>query len=381
MPIPEIRVTPVRTKRDWKTFSIFPWKVYVGDPNWVPPLIADVIKMFDPAKHPFHEHAEVECFLAWRGGASGGAGQPVGRIAAFVNRAHNDFHEDKTGFFGFFESLPDPAVPRALLQTAADWLKERGMNRMRGPANFSSNEEWGLLVDGFDRPPVVMMTYNPPAYARYLEDFGLVKTKDLVAYYTEDQTIPPRMQRAADRIQREKSFRVRALDMKHFPQEVERVRQVYNSSLEKNWGFVPMTEGEIAHMAKELKPVVDPQLVLFAEAGDRPVGFTLALPDVNQALKKANGRLFPFGLIRILIESKKIHTLRVLALGVVPDWRRRGVETLMILELYKNGIARGYGAGEFSWVLEDNRLIRRALEATGARVYKTYRLFDYDLTP
>jgi GNAT superfamily N-acetyltransferase len=380
MPIPEIEVIPVRSKGDRKTFATFPWKVYQGDPHWVPPLIVDVMKMLDPAKHPFHRHAEVECFLARRGGSGREAGQVVGRIAAFVNHAHNEFHRERTGFFGFFETLPDPGVPPFLLRAAADWLRARGMERMRGPANFSSNEEWGLLLDGFDRSPMVMMTYNPPAYAGYLEDFGCRKTKDLVAYFHTGTVPPARLVRIGRRLGRENRIRIRPMDMKRFPEEVNRVREVYNQAWQRNWGFVPMTEAEIEHMAKELKPVVDPSLVLFAEVGDRPIGFTMALPDANQALQKANGRLFPFGLLRILLESKKIHLLRVLTMGVVEEYRRRGADTLMILALYENAMRRGYVGGEFSWVLEDNWRVRRSLDATGAKVYKTYRLYDYALT-
>ncbi len=382
-PLPDIQVEPARSRADLSAFVEFPWSVYRGDPHWVPPLRADVKKMLDPAHHPFHQHAQVQCFLARRGARSGGrpAGQVVGRIAAIVNRAHNEFHGEKTGFFGFFETLPDPTVPPFLFQAAAGWLKEQGMERMRGPASFSSNEEWSLLVDGFDRSPMVMMTYNPPAYASYLEDFGFRKAKDLVAYYLDNQTIPERLLRAADRLERESGVVIRTLNMKRFAEEVGRVREVYNSAWERNWGFVPMTEAEIEHMAKELKPAVDPDIFLFAEKDGRPVGFAMALPDLNRALQKANGRLFPFGLIKILIEAKKIHELRVLALGLVPEYRRKGIDALMYLRLFQNGVRRGYTAGEFSWILEDNQAMRRPMENLGARVYKTYRVYDYPLAP
>jgi GNAT superfamily N-acetyltransferase len=379
MPIPEIHVQPIQSRSERKEFVLFPWKVYRGDPNWVPPLISDVMKMLDPHHHPFHEHAEVQCFLARRGGGGPGAGQVLGRIAAIVNRAHNEFQGERTGFFGFFDVLPDPRIPPFLLRAAADWLKERGMERMRGPANFSSNEEWGLLVDGFDRPPMVMMTYNPPAYAGYLEDFGLVKAKDLVAYYMEGDAPPERLTRLADRIEKSVNVRVRSLDKSRFREEVEKVREVYNSAWEKNWGFVPMTPAEIDHMAKELKPVFDPELILFAEVDGKPIGFAMALPDLNQALKKANGHLYPFGLVKMLLAARKIHALRVLTLGLVKEYRRKGIDTLMYLRLFQNGLKRGHRAGEFSWILEDNLPMRQALDNMGARVYKTYRLYDYPL--
>lgn len=382
MPIPDVRVAPVTTKAELKAFVTFPWTVYRDDPNWVPPLIGDTMKLFDPAKHPFHEHAEVRCFLARRGPSSGHeAGRVVGRIAAIINRLHNEFHREKTGFFGFFDSVPDPGIPPVLFRIAADWLRERGMDRMRGPASFSSNEEWGLLVDGFDRSPMVMMTYNPPAYARYLEDFGFLKAKDLLAYYmSSDTRMPDRLQRAAEKAEGP-PVTIRPIDMKHFMEEVGRIRDVYNSAWEKNWGFVPMTPAEIDHLARELKPVVDPDFLVFAECEGKTVGFSLVLPDANRALKAANGRLFPFGLLRMLIEAKRIREVRVLTLGVIPQYRRRRIDMMLYLYILQTAVRKGIIGGELSWILEDNLLIRRALERLGARVYKTYRLYDYQLRP
>jgi GNAT superfamily N-acetyltransferase len=382
MPIPDVRLVPVTTRAELKEFVTFPWRVYRDDPNWVPPLIGDTMKMFDAAKHPFHEHAEVQCFLARRGPSSGReSGQVVGRIAAIVNRLHNEFHGEKTGFFGFFDTVPDAGIPPVLFRAAADWLGERGMDRMRGPASFSSNEEWGLLVDGFDRPPMVMMTYNPPAYARYLEDFGFLKAKDLVAYYmSSDTPIPERLVRALATTEGP-PVTVRTLDMKHYLDDVGKVRDVYNAAWEKNWGFVPMTPAEIDHLAAELKPVVDPDFVAFAECEGKTVGFSLVLPDANRALKAANGRLFPFGLVRMLIEQRRIREVRVLILGVVPEYRRRRIDMMLYNHIWRTALRKGIVGGEFSWILEDNLLIRRALERLGARVYKIYRLYDYPLTP
>lgn len=381
MPLPDLVVEPVRGKRDLKTFVTFPWKVYARDPNWVPPLIGPMMKMLDRDHHPFHQHAEVEYFLARRRGDRNGAraGEAVGRIAAIVNHAHNEFHEEKTGFFGFFESLPDPEVPSLLLESAAGWLRKRGMTVMRGPANFSSNEDWGLLVDGFDRPPMVMMPYNPRAYSEFFERYGLRRVKDLVAYYMTEDMLPERLPKMRERLERSSQVQVRSLDKKHFDAEVERIRDLYNAAWEKNWGFVPMTHAEIDHMASELKTVVDPDLVVFAEREGKAIGFALALPDVNQAVKKANGRLFPFGLLKILLESRRIRAIRVLTLGVLKEYRGKGADILMYMSLYQNGTRKGYRAGEFSWILEDNAPMRRALDAIGAEVYKTYRLYDLPL--
>ncbi len=387
MPLPDVAIEVARDRRAMREFILLPWKIYKHDPLWVAPLIMDMEKMLDRTKHPFHQHAEVEYFVARRvvhssgpSHAGGGkAGDVIGRIAAIINHAHNEFHGEKTGFVGFFESIEESAVSQALFHAAADWLAERGMERMRGPANFSSNEEWGLLVDGFDSSPMVMMTYNPPHYARRFEEFGFEKAKDVVAYFLDNNSPPERLLRGARRIAGDGRITIRPLNMKRFDQEVELVRDIYNRAWEKNWGFVPMTEAEIKHMAKELKPVVDPRIVLFAEFEGKTIGFALALPNAYQALKKAKGRLFPFGLIKILIEAKKIRYVRVLTLGVVKEHRGLGADALLYLGIYEGARERGYLGGEFSWILEDNAPMRRALEHLGARVYKTYRLYDYSL--
>ena len=382
MPFPDIQISVVREERDLDAFIRFPWTLYRNDPHWVPPLISDVKKLLDRKHHPFHQHAEVEYFLARRRGARGGhEGEVVGRIAAIVNHAHNEFHEEKTGFFGFFETIDDESVAALLLQAAADWLSAREMERMRGPASFSSNEEFGLLVDGFDSGPMVMMTYNPEYYIRLLERHGLTPAKDLVAYYMTDETIPERLLKLLQRVEDRAQITVRPLDKKRFDQEVELIRDIYNSAWERNWGFVPMTNAEIDHMAKELKPVVDPDLVAFAEKDGKTIGFALALPDLNQALRRANGKLWPFGLVKMLLEMKvrKIRRIRVLTLGVLAEYRKLGADVLLYSHLYRRGTAKGYRAGEFSWILEDNMPMRRALEQIGASVYKTYRIYEQPL--
>jgi len=380
MPLPDVQIAPVRGKRDLDAFIRLPWTVYRSDPYWVPPLISDVKKMLDRNHHPFHEHGEVEYFLARRRGARGGeGGEVLGRIVAIVNHTHNQFHEEKTGFFGFFEVIDDETVVALLLQAAADWLSDRGMDRMRGPASFSSNEEFGLLVDGFDSSPMVMMPYNPARYVQHLERHGLRGVKDLVAYYMTDDTIPDRLLKMLARMEQRNQVTVRPLNKKRFDQEVELIREIYNSAWEKNWGFVPMSDAEFDHMAKELEPVVDPDLVAFAEKEGKTIGFALALPDLNQALKKANGRRWPFGLPKMLLEMKKIHRIRVLTLGVLAEYRRLGADVLLYSHLYRRGTSKGYSAGEFSWILEDNEPMRRALEQIGARVYKTYRMYEQPL--
>jgi GNAT superfamily N-acetyltransferase len=362
-----------RDKRALHRFVTFPWKVYAGDPNWVPPLIGDEKKKI--AHHPFLQHAEVEYFTARRGDAL------VGRIAAIENRLHNEVHGERVAFFGFFEALDDREAAGALLARVEAWAAGRGLAAVRGPASFSSNEEWALLVDGFDSPPVVMMTYNPRRYVDLLEGLGYRKAKDVVAYYLDNPEPPERTVRLAEALAQRRGVTVRPLDMKQYDREVDRIRTVYNRAWERNWGFVPMTEAEITHLAKEMKPAVKPDLLLIAEKGDEPVGFAVALPDVNLALRHANGRLFPLGLIKILWHARKIDMLRVPMLGLVPEFRGSGIDQLLYLRLFQGGRKRGIVKGEFSWILEDNLPMRQALDKMGARVYKTYRIYEKGVTP
>lgn len=341
---------------------------------WVPPLLLAQKTLLDRHKHPFHQHADVAYFLAEK------EGEAVGRIAAIVNHRHNEFHGEKTGFFGFFESDDDPQLARALLDVAADWLLERGMERMRGPANFSSNEEWGLLVEGFDTPPMVMMAHNPPYYERLIEAAGLEKAKDLLAYWLDDPTPPERVVKGFERITRRSGLTIRSLELRRFREEVDTIKEIYNDAWQQRWGFVPMTDAEFEHMAKEMKPVVDPHLCLIAEVNGEAVGFSLALPDINRALKHLpNGRLFPFGLFRLLWEKRKLRGVRVLTLGFKQGYQHLGLGMALYLRSWQIGAARGYQYAEASWILEDNWDMRRPLENMGARVYKRYRLYEREL--
>jgi GNAT superfamily N-acetyltransferase len=344
--------------------------LYRDDPNWVPPLRRDVRELIDPAKHPFHQHATVELFLARKGN------DVVGRIAAIRNELQLEVHRDLTGFFGLFESIRDESVAHALLDSARQWLVSRGLDNMRGPASFSLNEEAGLLVEGFDGPPVVMMTYNPAWYAEQLESYGLAKSKDLLAYWRPEATPSKRLLKVADKLRARYNVTLRTLDKKHFWDDVALVRRVYNEAWQDNWGHIPMTSAELDYMAKQLKPVVEPSLVVFAEVNGELAGFGLALPDLNVALKQMNGSLFPFGWAKALWYSRKIRTARVITLGVLEKFRRSGVSELIELELMVNAVRKGIVNAEFSWVLEDNMMMRTALERMGASVYRVYRMYD-----
>lgn len=276
--------------------------------------------------------------------------------------------------------MRDKRISSALFDAAAAWLASRGLQTMRGPASFSLNEEAGLLIEGFDGPPVVMMTYNPSWYEELLEDYGFRKSKDLLAYYLPNAVPSERMLRLADKLRERYRVTIRTLDKRRFWDEVALVRKVYNEAWQDNWGHIPMTEAELTYMAKQLKPVVDPGLVVFAEIDGDLAGFALALPDLNVALRRMNGRLLPFGWAKALWYSRKITTARVVILGVLEKYRRSGVAELMELELLRNGPARGIVNAEFSWILEDNAMMRLPLEKLGAKVYRTYRMYDASLT-
>ncbi len=373
-------VRPVTTAADLNKFVAFPYRLYRGDSYWVPPLRMDVRTLLSKTKNPFFQHAEAEYFLAEQqeaaGDGGGRRGTVVGRIAAIHNRAHNEFHADSAGFFGFFESVDDQAVANPLFDAAAGWLKPRGLTLMRGPASFSTNDECGLLVEGFDTPPTLLNPHNPAYYVRLVERAGFVKAKDLYQYESTNPAMPERLIQAGRLIMERKKITLRQLDMKRFDEEVERIKRVYNAAWEKNWGFVPMTEAEIDHLAKQLKPVVVPELVVFAERQGEVIGFAAALPDLNVALKRnPSGRLFP-GILKILWAARKISRIRILLLGLLKQYRMTGADALMYHWIWEKGRALGYRWGEAGWILEDNAAMINASERLGFQHYKTLRLYD-----
>ena len=369
-----LRVTPVESRADLRRFIDLPWSIYRGDPDWVPPLKRDVRAAFDPGKHPFHEHSEVQPYLALRDG------RPVGRICAIRNRNHERTHDEAVGFFGWFECVNDPEVSGALLDTVRAWLRERDLQAMRGPTSFSTNETCGLLIGGDPGPPVVMMAYNPPYYAELMDAAGLAKVKDLYAWHMLNGEWPSHLFRAEKIVTRRYGMRLRTLQMSNFDAELGLIQEVYNAAWEKNWGFVPMTAREIEHMAAELKPILNPELALFAETPEgETAGFALALPDFNQVLRRMNGRLFPFGLLRALVHRRKISSMRVIILGLPEKWRGKGVDVLLYLGLFRNGTAAGMTSCEQSWILEDNQKMNQAIERLGGRMYRSYRLYQSTL--
>lgn len=373
-----VKIRRVENDQDKMRFIKLPWEIYRDDPNWVPPLIFDVRNNLNPQKNPFFKHSEIEFYLAEKDG------KLVGRIAAIKNDNHNNFYKDKAGFFGFFETIDDEEVSDLLLDAACDWCKNKGFDTIIGPVNPSTNDECGLLIDGFDSPPVFLMTYNPKHYAKKIEDFGFEKAKDLYAYDIEsqvinDEKVMAKLERMADLMAKRSGVTLRKVNMKDLISEVRKIEDVYNSAWEDNWGFVPLTTDEFDYMAASLKAVVNPDLVMFAEIDGKPVGFSLSLPDFNQVLKKMNGRLLPFGIFKLLTGKKKINNLRVIIMGVKPEYQKKGIDSLFYLETIKAGNRGGYRGAEISWVLEDNMPMRMTAEKLGAKIYKTYRIYQKNL--
>ena len=366
-----LQIKKVQKKRELSAFIRLPWAIYAGNPFWVPPLIADMKQKLDRRRHPFFEHGEADCFLAVRDGAI------VGRVAAIVDRAHNEHHHDRTGFFGLFECRDDLEAARALLDTAASWVRDRGMDVMRGPMNLSMNDECAFLLEGFDSPPVVMMPYNPPYYIDLMDKCGMSKAKDLFAFRMDrGHGTSQKVQAAIARITDPDRFRFRSFDKSRLYEEAMAIAGIYNSGWRNNWGFVPWTDAEIKHMARNLVRFADPDVVLFVEQEGRPVGFAFGLPNLNEALAKVNGRLFPFGFLKLLAARKKIKGARAVVFGVLPEVMRTGLAYLLYDRFEKALLAKGFEWGELSWQLEDNEAINRFAASIGAGIYKKYRIYE-----
>ena len=374
-----MQVKPVRGRADRARFIDLPWKIYRDDPNWVPPLKASVRELLDVKRHPFYDgghEAELELFLAWEGR------DVVGRVAAILNHTHNRVHDENVAFFGFFETIDRPDVARALLSAVEGWAAGHGATAVRGPVNPSTNYECGLLVEGFDRPPVLMMTYNPGSYPRLIEGAGFRKVKDLHAFISPVHGASlERLQRLAERTRRRNpKLTTRGVDLKDFAREVRQVQEIYNSAWEKNWGFVPMSDAEIEWLAKELKPLVQTDLLRFALDDGEPVAFLLTIPDWNPVLADLDGSPWrhPVRTLRHVLKSKPetMEGLRVITLGVKAEHRKRGIEGILFGEGLEKSIEIGYSWCEYSWILEDNEVTKRAVRLMDGELYKVYRIFE-----
>ncbi len=370
-----ITVKPVTNKKQFNQFIKFPWKIYKNDPNWVPPLLMEKKEILNKEKNPFFKEADMEMFLAEKDG------ELVGRIAAIKNDTHNRIHEENIGFFGFFESINDQEVANQLLSTAEKWLKNKGLTAMRGPANPSSNDEYALLIEGFDDPPRLMMTYNPKYYMDLLDNYGLKKIKDLLAYRIDNSKMlsSEKLVRVAEYAKKRAGLKIRSVDMKNFKKELELVKYVYNKAWAPNWGFVPMTEDEIDALAKNLKPLIQPEIVIFGEIDGKVVGFALGMLDYNEIFINMNGRLLPFGFIKLFTQKKKISWARIITLGLIPEYQKKGLDAVFYYEIAKRAEKIGILKGEASWILEDNEMMTRGAKAMNGEVYKKYRVYQKDI--
>ena len=371
-----IEVRPVATNAERRSFVDLPYRLYSDSTYWVPPLRRDTIHTLSPRKNPFFDHGEIQLFLA-----RDLSGRIVGRIAAIVNGMHLKKHAEGAGFFGFFECEEDSEIARRLLDAVKAWLTERNLRSVRGPVNPSMNDMAGLLVNGFDREPSILMPYNPPYYQEYLEAFGFERVMTMWAYYMHKKYVQiDRLRRGSELLRRRyPQLHVRRLDMKRFNEEAAVILDIYNDAWSENWGHVPMTEREFAHLAKDMKQIVDPNLVYFVEDAGEPVAFSISLPNLNLALKHIkNGRLFPTGLPRLLGYARfgGIYECRTLLMGVRRRYQGRGLDAMLNLETIEKGPRSGYDAAELSWILDVNTPLLNALKAYGAVADKEYAMFE-----
>ena len=370
-----ILVQPVANKSQQKAFIKFPWKLYKGDPNWIPPLIMNIKELLNYKKHAFYDRAEIQTFLATRNG------EIVGRIAAIIDHAHNDYHKEERGMFGFYESVDDQAVSDALFDAAKSWFAERKIFLMRGPANPSQNYEWGLLVEGFHSPPTFMMTYNKKYYAKLIEGYGFFKSQDMCAFTgttSQLDELDPKLAFIAEEAKRRFKVDVRPISKKNFAQDVKSFLDIYNSALPGQWGFTPMSPSELEATAAGLKMLIVPEMTTMAEIDGRPVATVFGLLDYNPTIKKIDGKLFPFGFLRILFGRKKIKKVRLISTNVIPEYQRWGLGLVLMTRLVPSIRQWGIEEAEFSWVLESNKLSRGTLERGGTKRDKTYRIYDYE---
>jgi GNAT superfamily N-acetyltransferase len=367
-----MHITTVETRSELKTFLELPYRIYKDDPVWVAPLRDEVRGQFDPRRNPFLEHCEYALFLLWVDG------QPVGRIAAFIDRLAVEAWGEPVGLFGYYECPPDPAAARLLLETACTWLSQRGMKAMRGPWSFVS-QEWGAVVEGFEPSPVVMAPYNPAWYNDQFAAFGLEKVKDLLVYVIdarEGYQIPSRILNLTDRVAERYGVRVRPVDMKNLDREVEMLIELSNQSLIRNWGYSPVTDAEVRAMVHDLKPILHPKAVLFAEDHHgQAIGFAIAIPDVNQILKGLNGSLFPLGWARLLWQLPRLSQYRMFALGVIPAYHGKAIDSLLYRALYESCFSPKLRM-EINYVLEDNGPMNNAILKLGARPLRRYRIYE-----
>jgi GNAT superfamily N-acetyltransferase len=374
VPAENLEIRPVRSRGELKRFIRLPWRIYRNEPHWVPPLVYERKRFLDRQKNPFFGHGEAEYFLAWRDG------EVVGRITAQMDRDFNDFHKNEWGMFGFFESDDDPAVARALLDSADGWLRERGRDRMVGPMDFTLNDESGIVIEGFDLPPLVKQPYHPPYYQGLVEGAGLDKAMDLYMWNLEVEDrdkVLPIIWELDEKLEPEHGIKLRHLRKKDLQAELDRFLEIYNIAWSENWGFVPIRREEMEHTAKEMKPILDEDWMMACDTADgQTVGIALTIPDINQVFKRMNGRLLPLGWLKFLLYRRRIDRLRVGFLGVRPEYQHTGVAAAMWAEHFRMAAVKPQSGGEMGWILETNTAMNRAMEAMGGRIVKRYRVYE-----
>jgi GNAT superfamily N-acetyltransferase len=376
-----IQIQKVISKHDLRTFVKFPWCIYKGDPNWVPPLISERLDYLNPEKNPFYRQAEVALFLARRDR------ETVGTIAPFINESANEYSNEKVGGFGFFEVIEDYVVAERLLETACDWVKARGMAILRGPTNFSNNEAPGVLIEGADCPPVMLAAHTPTYYKTFLERYGMEKFIDNYAWRafrsqigTELENLPPELFRVADAARRRSSVTIRKARLENWEEEMTKAHYLFNITLTHLSDYVPISEEQFRRMADQLRPFLDPDLVLFAETDGRPIGFCVAIPDINRVLVHLNGRLFPLGWLKLLWYKRRIDVVSFKLMGVLEEYRRRGIDALLYLETIKAVFAKGYEWLDGSLTSEENLAVNYLAERLGAEQYKHYRIYQMQVS-
>jgi GNAT superfamily N-acetyltransferase len=370
-----LEVRPVSSRADLMRFIRLPWRIHRSHERWIPPLVWERKQFLDKKKNPYFEHAEADYFIAWRGK------DPVGRITAMVDRQFNDYHDWKWGTFGFFECLDDPEAAKALVETADRWVRERGCDRLVGPMDFTMNDEVGILIEGFDLRPMLKQPWHPPYYQGLMEDgAGLTKAQDLLMWNLEvsdRSSVLPIIDELAEQVESKHGIQIRHMRKKDMEAEVRRFVEVYNAAWSKNWGFVPISEAEMKQTAKDMKLIIDEDWLWVAETKEgETVGVALTIPDFNQAIEKANGRLLPFGWAKMLWQKRKIDRVRVGFLGVKPEYQHTGVAAKFYVEHFETASWKPQDGGEMGWILESNDAMNRGMEAMGGRVVKKYRLYE-----
>ena len=370
-----IEIISVSTRSELSSFIKLPWTIYRGDSNWVPHLIVERKQMLNPRKNPFFRHGDIKLFLAQQDG------RIVGRIAAIKNGQHTKTYQDNSGFFGFFESIDDQAVANRLFDRAVSHLQSEGFSKIIGPASPSSNHEFGLLIDGFEKLPTLLMPYNPAYYPALFENYGFNKAKDLFAYLISVERVynDAKLARRVDIVRRRTGVTVRTLNTRNFKQDLQHFMEIYDRAWAPNWGFVPLTKAELDALATELKPLIDPNLVLFIEKQGEIIGAALGMPDFNPIIRKMNGRLLPFGVFKFILNKNKLDLARILTLGVVHKYQGKGLDALLYHEISKKLHAKGVTWAEASWILEENRMMIRGVEMMGGRLDKTFRVFERNI--